>query len=89
MREVDMSLDKLIYWSLNGLFYVVTRHHWLSNFVSVNIIIVIIILLLIVHYISITLSKTMMELVKILNYMLLLVQLGDGQVPTNRPSNGK
>ena len=31
----------------------------------------------------------MMEFVKILCYMLLLVQLGDGQVPTNRPSNGK
>ena len=27
--------------------------------------------------------------VKILCYMLLLVQLGDGQEPTNRPSNGK
>ena len=25
----------------------------------------------------------------LLYYMLLLVQLGDGQVPTNRPSNGK
>ena len=31
----------------------------------------------------------MIELVKMLCYMLLLVQLGDGQEPTNRPSNGK
>ena len=31
----------------------------------------------------------MMEIVKILCCMLLLVQLGDGQEPTNRPSNGK
>ena len=38
---------------------------------------------------SLTLSKMTMELVKILCYMLLLVQLGDGQEPTNRPSNGK
>ena len=30
-----------------------------------------------------------MELVKTLCSTLLLVQLGDGQVPTNRPSNGK
>ena len=30
-----------------------------------------------------------MKLVKLLCYMLLLVQLGDGQEPFNRPSNGK
>ena len=38
---------------------------------------------------SLTLSKMTMELVKISCYMLLLVQLGDVQEPTNRPSNGK
>ena len=31
----------------------------------------------------------MMEIVKILCYTLLLVQLGDGQEPTHRPRNGK
>ena len=30
-----------------------------------------------------------MSKVEILCYMLLLVQLGDGQEPANRPSNGK